>query len=306
MAKIFIPAVNEYREITQIVAFGCSMTQGAELCDQERWGSFLDSDVEEFKRKIGMKEFSNWAVKHDLLGTTADNKIIDKERQIAWVAQVAKLYDIPCYNFAEGGSSFEKQITQFVLANDHGYITDTTLVLWGFTTKERGVWFQDDRFQGYLLNGSIKPDGKFTTPDVEQFFLNRVNSDSMLLWKYLMCMQSAFDFAHTVCNDQFMFVQALMAHWDYDDMPPWEQKVFTQDKFVRVVRAYANILRPKHQKYRIFNNLDAHKFNDWAISLPDGRLAGCHPTLETHQKYAQMIVETLDNKAKLRYNTYID
>jgi hypothetical protein len=35
MAKIYIPACNEYRDITQIVAFGCSMTAGAELIKAE-------------------------------------------------------------------------------------------------------------------------------------------------------------------------------------------------------------------------------------------------------------------------------
>ena len=51
MVKIFIPPCNEYREIDQIVSFGCSMTKGDELLDRLRYPEI--PDIEAWKKELG-------------------------------------------------------------------------------------------------------------------------------------------------------------------------------------------------------------------------------------------------------------
>lgn len=301
MAKIFIPAANEYREIDQIVAFGCSMTQGAELLDSERFPEI--KNIEEFKRGLGVTKWVEWKRTSSL--KRADDLAIEaKEGRIAWPSQLANLYGIPCINYAEPASSFEKQISQFMRAHQRGHITPKTLVVWGFTAKDRGIWFQKERFTGWLLNNIMIPDDEYPSEDVELFWMNRVNSDMMLLWKYYLCMQTVFSLASETCNDQFMFVQSLKVNFDYDTMPPWEKKAVDRPEFIETIRGWWKLIHPKYQKYRIFDNMHPHLFFDWVFTN-DLCLGAYHPTLEAHKQYAQMIADELDNKAKRLYNTSI-
>jgi hypothetical protein len=303
MAKIFIPACKEYREIDQIVSFGCSMTMGSELLDQERFPEL--PDVEAKKKELGLQGWYPWQHRNRKISHEEDRVICNRERQLAWPAQFAKLYDIPCYNYAEGASSFEKQISQFMQAREDGRITYRTLVLWGFTAKERGPWFQLDRWSGWMLNGTMEPDDGFTSKEVAKFWVERANSDMMLLWKYYMCLYTAFSLAKEYCNDQFLFVQALKVNIDYDSMPPWEREQVGRPEFVTQMKEWCNIINPKYEKYRIFNDPESHIFFNWTGKFGDGRLGAGHPTLESHQRYAQTIVNELDNKAKRLYNTSI-
>ena len=126
MAKIYLPGLKEYRDIDQIVAFGCSMTQGAELLDNFRYPTI--PDVEGFKRSFN--DVMDWHRYHNATNITVspeeEEEIRNKERQMAWPGQLASLYDIPCYSYAEGGSSFEKQLTQFIDALSKNAITKKT------------------------------------------------------------------------------------------------------------------------------------------------------------------------------------
>lgn len=301
MAKIFIPPCNEYREINQIVSFGCSMTHGAELLDQLRYPEV--PDIEAKKRELGTPDnWYSWQQKNWKKygnGSPEDIIICDQERQLAWPAQFAKLYNIPCYNYAEGASSFEKQISQFMLAKHAGKITPQTLVLWGFTASSRGPWFQLDNWNmGWMLNGMMNPDGNYFPKEATQFWFDRVNSPIMLLWKYYMCLQTVFALANEECNDQFLFTQAITVDLDYDKMPYTFQLPYRRPEFIVQMREWFKIIDPKYQKYRIFND-DRNIFFDWT-GKPEspGRLGGSHPTLESHQKYAQLIAEELDNKSR--------
>jgi hypothetical protein len=288
MAKIFIPACNEHREIDQIVSFGCSMTAGTELLDQERFP--MIADVESAKRKVDGEDWrklikGKCTIDHWLA-------IQEKERQLAWPNQLGQLYNIPVYNFAEGASSFEKQITQFTKYKKLGYITPTTLVIWGFTQHVRGLWLQNTEVTSYMLNGAVVP--KDVTNDINPFWITKLHSDSMLLWKYYQCLSIVFGWAKDICNDQFMFVQALPVHLDYDHMPKWEQEKFTKPELIEHLRNYWDILRNDYDnRYPIFKNYDYQNLFKWT-EIYGVRLAHRHPDLETHKKYANLIYNRLE------------
>lgn len=299
MPKIFLPPCNEYREIDQIVSFGCSMTRGDELLDQLRFPEI--PDIEAWKKELGSGyNWSIWERENWKLSIDQEGPICRLEEQLAWPAQFAKLYNIPLYNYAQGASSFEKQISQFMLAKSQGKITSSTLVLWGFTAKERGPWFQLDKWSDWTLGASRFqiPDDKFASTDVSHFWVNRVNSDIMLLWKYYMCLYTAFSLANEYCNDQFLFVQALNVHLDYNIMEKVERQNVSRPEFIIQMKEWFKIIDPKYQKYRIFDDAEKHVLYNWTEKFVDGKLGGGHPSLESHQRYAQLIVEELDKKSK--------
>jgi hypothetical protein len=284
MPKIYLPGIKEYRDIEQIVAFGCSLTQGAELLDNLRYPN--TPNIEEFKRSF--KTIGSWYQYH--FNTNHNPDLLKKEAELAWPSQLAILYDIPCYNYAEGGSSFEQQLTQFMFAVNDGKITDKTLVVWGLTTKERGIWLTPGRFESYMLNGSYTPSE--VTPDVSNFWYTTINSDMMLFWKYYNCLSIMLGWATEYCNDQFLFVQATGKDIIKQDCFNKEELdyLYTNPLFHKTVTIFQNMLQSKYQKYKILND---HNMNEWIIANPNLRLGAGHPTLEAHIQYASMIKEQL-------------
>ena len=287
MASIYLPGIKEYRDIEQIVAFGCSMTQGAELLDNLSFPNI--PNIEDFKKSFdSIDSWFRYRKKHNAYSES----VVKQEAELAWPSQLAMLYNIPCYNYAEGGTSFENQLTQFMIAFNDGKITDKTLVLWGLTSMERGIWLQPDTtMHSYMLNGNSTP--VEVTPDVSNFWYNSVNSDMMLVWKYYNCLSLMFSWANEYCNDQFLFVQAtgkdILKQQCFDKS---ELEYFKKNpKFFKILTIFQNMLQPKYQKYKIFNDGN-HNMTPWIISN-NLRLFGGHPTLEAHVRYANMIKEQL-------------
>ena len=279
MPKIYLPSVKAYRDIDQIVAFGCSMTQGSELCDNLRYPAI--PNVEEYKKSF--KDIHDW---YRSLGTELEPGFREEERKLAWPSQLAKLYSIPCYNYAEGGSGFEKQLTQFIKAVYDKKITDKTLVVWGLTTKERGIWIQPHQeITGYLLNGVMDP-GELPS-DAKNFWYMHVNSNMMLYWKYYNCLSIMFNWASEFCNDQFLFVQSVGQDLvDKNCFNEVELEYLSSNPvYLEIVRTFQDMLISKSKKYRIFND-ERHFFHDWT---GPNKLGGGHPTLSAHIKYAEMI-----------------
>jgi hypothetical protein len=289
MARIYLPGIKEYRDIEQIVAFGCSLTEGGELLDSLRYPHI--PNIEEFKRSFkSIKLWYQYASQYTP-PPSIDFDILKKEAALAWPSQLAMMYNIPCYNYAEGGSSFEKQLTQFMVALDNKKITDKTLVVWGLTIKERGIWIQPNLLTCFNLNGNLTP--AEVTPTVSDFWYNTINSDMMLFWKYYNCLSIMFGWASEYCNDQFLFVQAtgkdiIKKNFDITDL----EYLTTNPKFFEKVTIFQKMLEPKYQKYKILNDR-THNINDWVLANPNLRLGGGHPTLEAHIQYASMIKEQL-------------
>jgi hypothetical protein len=242
MPKIFIPAVNEYREIDQVVAIGCSMTHGDELLDSERYPSI--PDIEKFKTGFSkINDYYAWKYNNPM-PHEIETEISYREGQLSYPAQFAKIYKIPCYNFAESGASIESQIFQFYNAKQSGYITDKTLVIWGLTAMERGFWIQKENKFNYQLNRWVHPEFFKNTDELNDFFYNDLNSYTMLLWKYQLSLNTIFNFAKNFLNDQLIIIQALCAHIDVNQMPDHElQQHYYGDNYNYLKLVYEEIGR---------------------------------------------------------------
>jgi hypothetical protein len=265
MAKIFIPAVNKIREINRIVSFGCSMTAGEELMDEVRQ-------------------------QHKNISDELTIELKRKELSLAWPAQLAKLYDIPIYNFAESGSSFEKQIMQFIKAEEKNLIKDDTLILWGLTSMGRGVFFDEDypNVCSYMLNNFDYQAIIGNSKEIRDFWNVRLHNDQHLYWKYYMCLQNMFYLANHFCNNQMLVIQghAVGLHF---------QKPTKYNNFYRFINQYWKMIEPEYERYSIFKLGDSKEcIGSWAF---DNNMAHqyFHPTLEGHIRYAALIKEKLDS-----------
>lgn len=291
MVKIYIPSVNEEREITQIVAFGCSMTQGAELLDHER---YPDLNVEALK-KISLIKWGEFKIKNRLEN---EEEFLHREGQLAWPAQLSKEYEIPCYNFAQGASGFAQQITQFLRAHRQGLITPTTLVVWGLTSKERGLWVQDYTVQSYMINGMLDP------PELrdhhKEFWYTYANNDYLTLWYYYQHLNTMLTWAESLCNNQFMFIHSLAVNLDLNKMPVWEEeKNFKNPKYKEFMVPFWNIISSKYNKYHLPTD-PTHTFFDWAKKIPNGLLGGKHPTVDVHKEYAKFLIQEIETRRLAR------
>lgn len=290
MAKIYIPSVNEYREITQIVAFGCSMVAGAELLDQERYPT---TDVESMK-KINLRKWNKFKMMNPVKN---EPEFLHREGQMAWATELAREYNIPCHNYAQGATGFGQQLTQFLKAKRHGLITPTTLVVWGLTSKDRGIWLQDYTVQSYMLNGMMDP------PEVKDsfkdFWYHSVNSEYLMLWHYYQNLHTMLTWAESICNDQFMFVQSLSVRLDIRKMAVWELERLRNPNFVEFMIPFWDILEPKYNKYQLVTEPE-HTFFDWAKKQPNGLLGGGHPTVSSHTHYAKFLNNVIEDRRLAR------
>jgi hypothetical protein len=266
------------------------MTAGAELLDQERYPSV---NVENMKR-VNMSRWGKYKIKYPLAN---EDEFLTREGQLAWPTQLAKEYDIPCYNYAQGATGFAQQLTQFLKAYRQGLITPTTLVLWGLTAKERGIWIQDYTLQSYMINGMMDP------PELKEaykeFWYIHANNDYMTLWYYYQNLHTMLTWAETLCNDQLMFIHSLAVPLDISNMPTWESERYKNAKFVEVMRPFWKILEPKYKKYRIVAD-DNHTFFDWAKIVPNGLHGGRHPVLQVHKDYAKFLYQNIEKTRQER------
>jgi hypothetical protein len=265
MAKIFIPAVNKIREINRIVSFGCSMTAGEELMDEVRQ-------------------------QHKNISDELTIELKRKELSLAWPAQLAKLYDIPIYNFAESGSSFEKQIMQFIKAEEKNLIKDDTLILWGLTSMGRGVFFDEDypNVCSYMLSNFNDQGIVRGSKDVRDFWYLRLNNDQHLYWKYYMCLQNMFYLANNFCNNQLLVIQGHAIDLKF-------RKSTLGNKYYKFINQYWKVIEPEYERYSVFKLGDPKEcIGSWAFNNNMAHKY-FHPTLEGHIKYAALIKEKLDS-----------
>lgn len=265
MAKIFLPSVNEFREINQIVSFGCSMTAGEEIMDKVR------------------KEYKPVSKK-------VEEALVQTELKQAWPSQLASLYGIPSYNLAESGSSFEKQIIQFIYAKERNLITTDTLVLWGLTSNARGVFFDDEipNVLSYMLNNYNDLRIIKENKDIKYFWYNRLNNDQHLYWKYYGCLQNMFHIANQFCNNQLLFVQGHEVSLRF-------QTPTVGNAYNKMIDQYWEMLEPEYNRYSIFKQGEPHEcIASWAFNN-NMTHRNFHPTVEGHIEYAKLIKERLDS-----------
>ena len=291
MPRIFLPTVNEYREINRIVAFGCSQTAGSELLDSKRYPNI--PDVELKKHSLGIEGWHKYSANESNL--PLHFKIQDEERMLAWPAQLAKLYNIPIHNYAEPATGNEQQMAQFLKAKSEGVISNDTLVLWGFTSMNRGFWIDQEQGCSYYLLGNNKI---FKQPvDINMFneklWYNGINSDYMLAWRYYQSLSTIFHWANEICNEQFLFIQALHYSPSYEQ---WSAKIEgpVNPTVELLMQRFWDTIKYNYEiKYPIFKDFEQTNLFTWSKSI-DGRLGCGHPTLDAHEKYALLIKNELD------------
>jgi len=136
--------VVKLKDITRLVAYGCSFTFGAELSDHIILNKpMIELDRE--KRSIGIEGFDKFISSYPKLKNEISKKVCNR---LSYSAKLAKLLDLQYSNRAVVGNSL--QGTVFNIENDlsNGYLKDSDLILVGITSPSRWLYF--------LNNGDIR------------------------------------------------------------------------------------------------------------------------------------------------------
>lgn len=122
-------------EFNRIVAYGCSMTAGWELADNELLSDMTEDEIIKLKGTISIGE---WCTLMDSkIGTARKHEI---ESQLAWPKWVADYFNVKYINRALAGSNSQSSIYFIEQDLASGFITDTDLIIVGQTESCRWFW----------------------------------------------------------------------------------------------------------------------------------------------------------------------
>ena len=292
MCKILLPSQKTI-EISNIIGFGCSLTQGSELADQEKYQKFTD-DVEKLKRTLGMKRF--WEYNHDIVVTDpsfvafTEKHIIPLENERSYLGQLGGMMGVSVMNFAKAGSSIDHIILQLIDKKD--FIKNSSLTVIGltsmyrdllFTTKEHNFIFHDIHFNNYY-----QLDRVYNSKEFSKIYMKRYMNDETILWNFFNNLITLINVAEELTKGNFVILPIFRINLSYDDI-----KVNRDNynlKFAKIAKSFPDILNNKLNKYL----LDVPIFSENI----DGKdyLGGGHPNYNGHKKFAKLLYDKLVTK----------
>lgn len=305
MPKIYIPAVQEHREIDQIVAFGCSMTAGSEICDNLHFPDI--ADIEAYKKTMDPEKWFYLLKSQD----RGPLQLLDQERLRAWPAHLGRLLDVPVINRALPGTGLEHQIIDLLQAYKHKQITDRTLVLWGFTGINRGILLRDRMDLPFITSyimGLIHMQPPEITRKNRDLWYSVIHSDSMMMWRYYQQLSTIFDLAQNKFNHQFMFVQAQginpdPKYWSTETKPPLINRgtntpLEPQRKETREILEdfWSLNLDSRWRAYSMLDDWSQNNFFTWSHNR-NQHLAYGHPSEQAHKDYAQVLYQRIQRSS---------
>jgi len=257
-------------KIDKIIAFGCSFTAGAELLDH-----IIHRDSDLIKTKHGA---TYWKEKYV---DKAEPHIIKRHKKLepglAWAGQIAKKLNISFESRAQGGSSLAWSLMKLEEAILNGDITPTTLVLFGVTTKERGIHISMNKPspQSYLLgHPNWWPDTSWDEKTVTSIF-----NDGQLLWQHLLCLDRIVQLSEDLGNrlQVFEMIQTIRFEDSYSIHPD-----------------IVNILKYKYENVCKHRNVHASKSLLELCESNSKNLHGSgHPKADIHEQYADYILRNI-------------
>jgi hypothetical protein len=253
---------KKHRGNPRIVAFGCSITAGAELLDHE-----IRSDAEEIKRQQGLHYWNKYHRHPD----DDHAQLLQRELQLAWPAQVAANLGWSLQNRAVGGSSLSHCVRLLEQDMYHGEIRPQDMILVGVPLYSRMfTWEDPDRA------GSWQIHNPHTWPSAQwdQKTLLTLLTDWQLLWQHLTALLRL-----TQISDQ---LQGRVRLFDVtgQNMDP------------------LHALPLDHHFWHQWQEITAsgHCLFDRSLAsfqLDHEQHAGQHPHLVVHQRFAQWVVAQL-------------
>jgi len=252
--------------IKRIVVFGCSYATGEELLYDE-----LAVELLATRNNTDPRDFFN-AIENNVIYQEQYTSVIERQYALAWPAKLAMLMNAECVNFAESGNSMQKMLWQFL--NYKEQLTQTDLVIFSQTKPDRNVFFNDKpaSFQIASMLGliGVGKNGNASTVidcNTDKAMLKWF-TDDRIIWDDLMVLMSIgyFKTAYNLCVVPAMRASEYKLK-EYNNMFNDTLKVLQNQLF-----------------------LGSKTIDDFKGS--DSLLWG-HPTLQTHEQYANYLFKEL-------------
>lgn len=184
---------NTKIKCSRIVAFGDSMTAGAETLD------YLHPLYKK-KRKWSMEKWFREYIKYpDIV-----MEIKEKQRNSSWPNYLAKILDLPVCNLGVGGGSLENICV--ALLTEQFKPSDNDLILVGLPPVGRYIWFS---LRGMI---NMNPDffsttGKWSEYRVHKETLINFYTDDKFIWDYICQLNLLQHYKNTRWKNLFVIAQ---------------------------------------------------------------------------------------------------
>jgi len=169
---------NNVISFDKIIGFGCSYTAGTELVDH----SVLNISAEksdELKRKMPIADYYGEISSKFAIGGLSS--VFDLQKKYAYIAHLAKKFEVPWENYAYGGSSLEYVCWLLTKKIYNKEIRDTDLIVIGVTCPNRAFYVKNKEEVMHLqLSRNVRwPNDEF----FEDYLMTFGNEDTTI-WKY--------------------------------------------------------------------------------------------------------------------------
>jgi hypothetical protein len=264
----------------RIISYGCSFTAGSELTDHEVMG-ITEEELSACARRN--KYISSRQVhQHFSVSAELRAQILESNRNKSWPNYIAQKYNIPLLNQAVPGSSLS-HTTYCILRDIHNNITQPTdLILVGITSPNR--WFQflgnGKTFYCVMNEGWSNITHSFVTEkykaELDKNWFNMYN----VLYSYYKEILFLSNLSDTM-NGQIKMCHALSTPKDIQSI--YEQQDSNFVKFCENLNPNKNLIYTENCMMGISGKQDFSTHHTFG-----------HPRVETHKKFADLIIEKLE------------
>ena len=253
---------------TRVVAYGCSFTKGDELCDHE-----LEPNADAIKKELGCQKFTTDFLYKNHLPEVVE-EMIKRQKELSWAGQIAKKLNVPIENRAEGGLSAGAIFSYFLIDLNAGRITDTDLVLIGYTSPFR-VFHINKHNQFNTLLTSFP---EMWIPELQtqkEFLINNLFTDENMLFSWHSTLINLIYYAEHKLPGR-MFIAKCNWHHTHTSATKQLRRLFTE--FEKETNS-----SPAMSTKILYDFLDS-------TDIVHG---GGHPSVGVHIKFADYVFEEL-------------
>lgn len=179
MKKIRKVSINQKGNKTtlnclRLVAFGDSMTAGAEILDHLH-------PLGKLKKKWGMKKWSE-AVSADIEYYSRSYELQQQSKAYSWPNQLANMLQIKVENFAVGGNSLERVC--YDILSKHDDLCSDDLILVGLPPQGRYIWFRPEGMNN-IVPGFMTLTDWWQDSGLDLKTMSEFHSDDKFIWDYI-------------------------------------------------------------------------------------------------------------------------
>jgi hypothetical protein len=264
--------------ISRIVFYGCSFTEGAELSDCELFPTMTQDQIDKLKIKQGYSFYTT-------IDATVRNKL---DNQRSWTRWFADELNKPWINRAVGGSSMGQIIFEIEHDLSAGKILDTDLIIVGITSPERICRFVSNSANSLIIGNT---DSRWEDEKFQELFVKHLADDNYILYNWY----KDIKYLDLLSN---RLGGRLYQQWVWATL---EELLGFQNSDKKLCYVLHDYVKPVVNATVTFdsiidNSLSFTTLNAWN---PKNRHAFHHPKIELHKQFSHQLIKSFKDKVKI-------